>query len=294
MKKLFLTGGSGFIGRNVIEILGGEYEISAPSHAELDLLDSQAVREYFRGKKFDAVIHSAIKPGHRNAKDLTGLLYANTRKFVNIAQNDAAWGKMIYLGSGLVYNPDYYTPKMREIFFGQFPPVDELSYGKYLCSFMSVKSCGRIIDLRPFGVYGKYEDYAIRFISNAICKTLFDLPITIHQNRRFDYIHVSDLIGVIKYFVENPAKHAAYNVTPDESAELLSIAEQVRAVSGKNMPVSVKTPGMGVEYSGDNTLLKAEFPGFITTGMPEGIRGLYNWYSARKDKLDKTLLLCDK
>ncbi|MFA5161963.1 MAG: NAD(P)-dependent oxidoreductase [Elusimicrobiales bacterium] len=294
MKKLLLTGGSGFIGRNIIETLGGEYEISAPSHAELELTDSRVVREYFRNRHFDAVIHSAIKPGHRNAKDLTGLLYANTRHFINLAQHDGAWGKMIYLGSGLAYNPAHYRPKMKEDFFGQYPPEDEAGYAKYICSLFTEKSAGRIVELRPFGVYGKYEDYAIRFISNAICKTLFELPITIKQNRRFDYIYVADLIGVIRHFIENPAKHAAYNVTPDESVELLSIAHKASALSGGDLPVIVKTPGMGVEYSGDNSLLKTEFSGFLKTGLDEGIRGLYNWYAARRDTLDKSLLLEDK
>ena len=54
------------------------------------------------------------------------------------------------------------------------------------------------MELRLFGVFGRHEDYAIRFISNAICKTLFDLPITLRQNRTFSYLYVDDLGPIVE------------------------------------------------------------------------------------------------
>ncbi len=294
MKTVLLTGGSGFIGRNVCEQLGTAYAISAPSHTELDLTDSSAVRSYLRGKKFDAVVHCAIKPGHRNAQDLSGLLYADTRQFFNLAGNDASWGKMILLGSGLVYNQRHYQPGLKESFCGEFPPEDETGFAKYLMARHGEKFPGRIVDLRPFGVYGKYEDYAIRFISNAICKTLFGLPVTVMQNRKFDYIHVDDLVRVLRHFIDNPLLHSAYNVTPDAPLELVALANMVVSLSRSPVPVTVKNPGMGVEYSGDNTLLKSVMPDFRVTPVDEGIRVLYGWYAARKNELNKSVLMEDK
>lgn len=89
---------------------------------------------------------------------------------------------------------------------------------------MSVKSVieksSNIYDLRIFGIFGKYEDYAIRFISNAICKTLFDLPITVKQDRNFDYIFVEDLMTVLEFFIEARPKYKAYNITPASSVSL--------------------------------------------------------------------------
>jgi GDP-L-fucose synthase len=294
VKKVLVTGGTGFIGRNVVEVFSGVYDVSAPTHAELELADSRAVRDYFRGKSFDAVIHCAIKPGHRNAKDASGLLYSNTRQFFNLAACDGAWGKMVLLTSGMVYNSAHYAPKMKEPYFGEYPPEDETGFAKYICARHAHKYAGKITELRPFGVYGRYEDYAIRFISNALCKTLFDLPVTIKQDRRFDYLNVQDLITVIRHFIENPSRQAAYNVTPDKSVQLSEIAALALAISGKKLPVLIKTPGMGVEYSGDNSLLKTEMPAFAPAGLREGMRELYGWYAARKNSLNKSLLLEDK
>ena len=60
MKKILLTGGSGFIGRNILEShLSEKHEIQAPKSFELNLLDSLSVDEYFKGKEFDVVLHSA-------------------------------------------------------------------------------------------------------------------------------------------------------------------------------------------------------------------------------------------
>ena len=39
------------------------------------------------------------------------------------------------------------------------------------------------VELRPFGVYGPGEDYAIRFISNACCKALLGMPVTLRRDR---------------------------------------------------------------------------------------------------------------
>ena len=87
MKKILLTGGSSSVGRNLLESdLPVKYEIHAPCSRELDLTDSKAVRSFFQKNEFDAVIHSAIRPGHRNAGSLDGFMEANMAMFNNLAE----------------------------------------------------------------------------------------------------------------------------------------------------------------------------------------------------------------
>ena len=59
MKVLF-TGGSGFIGRNVIPILREKYEVIAPTRSELNLLDTKEVEKYVIDGKFDIIISSLL------------------------------------------------------------------------------------------------------------------------------------------------------------------------------------------------------------------------------------------
>lgn len=293
-RKVLLTGGSGFIGRNLLESpLAKKYEILAPKHAELDLLNEDSVQGYLKNGRFDFVIHGATKPGHRNAKEPGKVLYDNTRMFFNLARNAGRFNKLLVIGSGAIYDMRHYQPKMKEDYFDAHVPADEHGLCKYVCG-KYIEKADNIIDLRVFGIFGKYEDYAIRFISNMICKAIFDLPLTIKQNRRFDYLHVGDLAPVLDHFLSNKATHKAYNVTPDKSVELLELARQALKAAGKDLPVKIAQEGLGLEYSGDNARLKAEIPGLVFTPMAKAIPELYNWYLARKNELNRELLVSDK
>ena len=44
-KRILFTGGTGFIGRNLLPDLRGKYQVEAPRRQELDLKDSEAVIE---------------------------------------------------------------------------------------------------------------------------------------------------------------------------------------------------------------------------------------------------------
>lgn len=291
--NILLTGGSGFIGKNLTEHLSKKHSVAAPRHSELELLDENAVRNYFKQNGIDVVIHSAVKPGHRNAHDPSNQLYSNTRMFFNIARNADRYKKMIFIGSGAVYDMRAYQPKMREDLFDTSVPADEHGFSKYLIA-KHIELLPNCVELRIFGIFGKYEDYAIRFISNAICKTLFGLPITIRQNRRFDYLFIDDLMPVVDHFIDVKGRYTAYNITPDASIDLYSIAEKIRARSRKDVEIVVAEPGLGIEYSGDNARLRGEMPGVSFTPLDESIDQLYAWYQTNMHLLDKNKLLIDK
>lgn len=295
MKTVLLTGGSGFIGRNICEsYLNDKYIIISPTSRELNLVDEKSVDQYFSANKIDIVIHAAVKPSHRNAKDLNDIFYSNTRMFFNLERKSDQFEKMLVLGSGAVYDMRYYHPHMLEFEYTKHIPADDHGYCKYVCSKM-IEHSANIYDLRLFGVFGKYEDYAIRFISNAICKSLFDLPITIKQNRRFDYLFIDDLMPVIEWFIENSPQKKIYNVTSNEARSLYDIASLVKRISKKvDLPIIVAQERMGLEYSGDNSGLKTEFLDLSFTPFDKSLKSLYEWYEFHKDIINVDLLLEDK
>jgi GDP-L-fucose synthase len=294
MKTILLTGGNGFIGKNIREsFLAEQYKIIAPASKELDLSNTELTDVYFKKHQFDIVIHSAVKPSHRNAKDFSDIFYTNTRMFFNIERHKYNYEKMLVLGSGAIYDMRNYRPKMKEDEWTDFIPADDHGYCKYVCAKM-IEDSSNIYDLRIFGIFGKYEDYAIRFISNAICKTLFDLPITIKQNRYFDYLYVNDLMVVLEWFIENNPNYRSYNITPMQSVSLLELANMVRDISGKpDIPIIITEEGMGLEYSGNNNRLMFEQK-FKFTPVSQAIKELYDWYSKNKNIIDKNLLYTDK
>jgi GDP-L-fucose synthase len=296
IKTVLLTGGSGFIGKNIKEsFCVNKYKLLTPTSKELDLTNDSSVDEYFKRYKMDVVIHCACKPGHRNAKDPDGVFFANTKMFFHLVKHLDKYDRLINIGSGSIYDSRNYAPKMKEDYFGVHVPQDELGFSKYVCGkYIENLGVNKVVDLRVFGVFGKYEDYAIRFISNAICKTIFDLPITVKQDRYFDYICVDDLIKILDRFIEHNFTYNSYNVTPDNSVPLCKIAEYVRKISGKDLPIVVGQKGFGMEYSGDNARLHSEIKDVKFSNIEHKIKELYDWYLYNKELLDKNLLLVDK
>lgn len=291
---MLITGANGFIGRNILEHFSGKYATVAPTSRELDLTDECAVRDFLAAQKVDIVIHSAVRPGHRNAPDSSKQLFINSRMFFNLVRHSNLYKRFIFLGSGSEYDIRNNLAKIREQDFDTHVPLDEGGFSKYLASKYMEANPGTMLNLRLFGIFGRHEDYLIRFISNAICKTLFGLAITIRQNRRFDYLYVDDLMPVLEHCIENRMNHAAYNVTPDRAVDLLSIAEMVRTRSGKDLPIDVGQPGMGLEYSGDNLRLRQEIPSLSFTPITEAIDRLYSWYDENIHLIDREKLLVDR
>ena len=83
--KILLTGGSGFIGKNIVEQLGKNIFL-VPSHNELDLLDAIAVEKYLKVHPVDVVIHAANLGGNRAEVDVPNVLERNLRIF-NLVRN---------------------------------------------------------------------------------------------------------------------------------------------------------------------------------------------------------------
>lgn len=283
-KKVFLTGGWGFVLSNFAEQSGEKYELFRPTKEQLDLTDASAVEKYVKEHDFDVVIHGANVGGTRNTAHLKDTVEENLKCFFNVARCNKHFGKMIQLGSGAEYDKSRPIVGVKESEFDQRVPHDNYGFYKYVCS-KYLPSQENITCLRLFGCYGKYEDYSIRFISNAICRSLYGLPIVVaNQNVRFSYIFIEDFARVLQHFVDHDAKHRFYNAVPDEVCDLVSIGGTINKAAGRKGAVVVKKPGMGNEYSADNSLLKEEIPSFKFTPLEHGIGKLYRWYAQKKEK----------
>jgi len=151
-----------------------------------------------------------------------------------------------------------------------------------------------MVTLRIFGVFGKYEDFRYKFISNAIAKNLTDLPIVINQNVVYDYLYIDDLCRLVRYVIFNSPRRRDYNLTPSDSIDLLGIAEIVNQVAYRKSDVKLLNEGMGTAYTGNNDRLMKEIGGFSFTSYAESIANLYRYYSERRAQIDKKELLNDQ
>lgn len=291
MKKILITGASGFIGRNLFEGLEQTYNIYNPASKELNLFDDNAVSKYLKKNKFSIVIHCATYNATRTSiKELTKVLDTNLRMFFNVARCNSYFDRMFYFGSGAEYDMTHYIPKMKEEYFDTHVPTDDYGFSKYIMA-KHISSTDNIYDLRLFGCFGKYEDWRIRFISNAICKTIFNMDITLYKNAYFDYLCVEDLVKIMKLFIEKKnLKFKHYNVCTGKSIDLLSIAKIVREVSRKNLKIKITEKGFKKEYSGNNKRLLNEFGKVSFTSLQSSIKELMEWYKSHNNEIIKELL----
>lgn len=283
--NILITGGSGFIGRNLVEGLKSKYKIYSPSHKQLDLLDYKKVNVYIKKNKIKIAIHTAIKGGD-------DVFHTTIRMFTSILYSIDYLDKFIHLGSGAEYSKTRDLKKMKEKDFGKFIPEDGYGFAKFLCSKISENN-NKIITLSLFGIYGKHEDYRYKFIANSIVKNLLNLPIKIKQNVIFDYLYIDDFIKIVDYFIKNRAKYNFYNVTPTKSISLVEIANIINKVSNYKSKISVVNKGFNFQYTADNKRLTKEIKNLKFTNYDDGILKLYSYYSNMYEKLDKSAIIKD-
>ena len=284
--RILLTGGSGFIGRHLLESLRNQYTIVAPTHAEFDVTDSAQVDQRLRDGRFDAVVHAAVRGGRH-------VLDSTLRGYWNLSRNGDRVHRIVYFGSGAEYGKHRDLVKVAEETIGRETPQDDYGLAKLFCNALSRKS-DNVINLRLFGVYGEHEGYTAKFISNAVTKTLVGLPLTIRQNVVFDYLWIDDLVRVMPRFLEGDRDFADVNVTPTDSVSLTEIAALILSEAPRPQEFAIETPGMNFQYTGDNRRFLEMSPDFAFTPIAEGVRRLFAHYRGRLETIDRAALAEDE
>jgi len=291
--KILITGGSGFVGRNVKEHLeeriskGEDIEITAPTSRELDCVDEEAVAGLLKEKHFDLVLNFAVyADSPENDRDGSRILEYNLRIFHNFAKHSDLYERMFYTGSGAEFDKRYDIHLAKEEEVGKTIPVSQYGLMKYTVNEIIERS-DNIYNLRLWGIYGKYEYYPTKFISNICCKTIKGLPLSIRQNVFFDYLWIDDFLRILDVFMEKELKYHSYNMCTGEPIDLISLAETVRQVSGRDTGLYVCRDGLAKEYTASNERLLEELGGsFDYTPVKDAVKKLYDWYVENEEIID--------
>ncbi|KKQ24807.1 MAG: Sugar epimerase/dehydratase [Candidatus Roizmanbacteria bacterium GW2011_GWC2_37_13] len=284
--NILITGGTGFIGSNLIEGLKNDYKIFTPRHSELDIRDSVALRNYIKKNKIKVIIHTAVKGGDQVLENIL-------RMFISIYNNLDLLDKFINFGSGAEYAKTRDLKKVKENELGKFIPQDNYGLGKLICSQLS-KGNKKITTLLPFGIFGPGEDYRFKFIANSIAKNLLGLPIKIKQDVIFDYLYIKDLIPIMKFFLKNQKVSGDFNISSTESIRLTQIIKLINKISKKPSKVTVINRELNYQYTGSNQKLMETIPSLKITSYEDSIRKFYEYFKTRLSELDKKAVIKDE
>src|SRR5712664_4227886 len=169
--KIFVAGHRGLAGSAIVRRLRakGFSNIVTRPHAELDLVDQQAVREFFKREKPDAVFIAAGKVG--------GILANNTYPAEFIFQNlaieanviDEAYRsgvqRLLFLGSSCIYPRDCPQPiKEDYLLTGPLEPTNEpyaiaKIAGIKLCENYNRQYGTQYLSVMPTNLYGRNDTY---------------------------------------------------------------------------------------------------------------------------------------
>uniref|UniRef100_UPI0040579E02 SDR family oxidoreductase n=1 Tax=Agathobacter sp. TaxID=2021311 RepID=UPI0040579E02 len=105
MKKILLTGASGFLGSHILTYYKEKYQIFAPSHSEVDIADLDSVFKYFENHKPDIIIHCAAISDTGSCEKNPNLSFTvDVTGSENIAKASLLFGaKCIFCSSDQVY-----------------------------------------------------------------------------------------------------------------------------------------------------------------------------------------------
>lgn len=275
--NILITGGSGFVGRNIARVLRERgHKVLTPTHQELDFTDLGSVFTYQTTHWYDVIIHCAVKGHFGEVKHQD--LVDNIKMFENLAMIDDRFVPIIIIGSGAEFDRRFSIDVMEEDQIFNAWPVDLYGLSKNIIARRTLsKEIGFPYIIRLFGCFGSDEP-EFRFIKRSILRLREGLPIEIEQNRKMDFFFVDDVASVIDHIFGHHDMDSNMNLVYFQSSDhrhsLVDIAEIICAKMKVPSNIVIKNKDMGHSYTGCANKLDSEHIKFI--GLEEGIQRMVN------------------
>jgi GDP-4-dehydro-6-deoxy-D-mannose reductase len=236
--RAFVTGGSGFAGRHLRDLLQGA---TAPSRRELDLLDGDAVQAAVRECAPDTVWHLAAlasvgrsweAPAETIAENV-----AMTANLLEAVRREAPEAAVVLISSGEIYGPPDRLPVDED---APLRPQNPYAVSKAACDLLGGQYADatglRVVRLRPFNQTGpgQSEDYVVgtltRQVAEAEAAGLDEALVrTGNPDSARDFCDVRDVARA--YVAAAALDPGVYNVASGRAVSVRELIELVRGAA---------------------------------------------------------------
>ena len=319
MRKIYVAGHRGMVGGAILRRLknrqasGEDLQIVTRTHAELDLTNQAAVREFMQNERPNVVVLAAAKVGgiHANNTYPADFIYENLMIECNVIHQsfDAGVKNLLQLGSSCIY-PRAVPQPMREdaLLTGVLEPTNEPYAVAKIAGIKLCESYNRQhgVDYRsvmPTNLYGPGDNFhpenshvlpaLIRRFHEAQRDDLDEVVIWGTGKPRREFLHVDDMAEASLFVLDLPRDEYEANTQPMLShinvgcgedvsiAELAALVAEVTGFSGR-ITQDVTKPDGTLRKLMDVSRL-ADMGWRARIGLEEGIRETYAWFLEQPD-----------
>ena len=319
-KKIFITGGAGFLGSRLIERLIGENEIvvydnlarnalkNLPcyQHPNLkiirgDILDYEHLKESIPWET-DIVLHMAAIAGVdtviKNPVKTIEVNMVGTYNVLQALKELNLLGKLerfVYFSTSEVFGANAW--RVDEKTPSNLQPVGEARWtycvsklaGEHLTHSFHKQYGLRTVILRPFNVYGPGQ-VGEGAIHQFVVRAIKNEPLLIHGDgdQIRAWLYIDDMVdGILLSLQEEKAIGEAFNIgNPRATITILSLAEKIIYLAGsRSKIIHVPKPYVDVELRIPDIEKAKNLLGFEPKiDLNEGLRRTIEWYRERMGK----------
>lgn len=252
--KIYVAGHRGMVGSAIVRELRrqGYTNIVVRTHAELDLLNQQAVNDFFAAERPDYVFLAAAKVGgiEANQSALADFMYDNMMLEMNVIH--AAWRngvkKLEFLGSSCIY-PRLAPQPMPEscLLTSELEKTNEayalakISGLKY-CEFLNRQYGTDYISVMPTNLYGPNDNYhpehshvlpaLIRRFHEAKLAGTEEVVCWGDGSPLREFLYVDDLANLCVFLMNHYSGNETVNAGSGKELTIKELAEKVARIVG--------------------------------------------------------------
>jgi GDP-L-fucose synthase len=303
--KIYVAGHRGLVGSAIVRLLTaqGFSNLVSRTHAELDLADQSAVKNFFETEKPNYVFLAAAKVGgiHANNTYPAEFIYQNLAVQNNVIHFSYQTGvkKLCFLGSSCIY-PKLAPQPMKEEYLldGKLEPTNEPYAIAKIAGIEMAKSYNRqygtnYISVMPTNLYGPNDNFDLQ--NSHVLPALIRKFVEAKQNNapsvvlwgsgkpRREFLYVDDMADACIYLMNNYDGDDFVNIGTGEDVTILEVANLIKDIVGYNGVLefdSTKpdgTPRKLLDVSKINLLgWKAKY------SLQDGLKKAIDWYLANK------------